>query len=609
MSSKADSSANATLGAGTYIINPKPIVEGLTEKFEVDLDALGSEDLRATIQGAELKVGDVVLSNWRGLSPDGVPFDKVQDGTVVEDAANVTIKIANKTVVDAGGGYAFLSYQVNDSAAPESLRQFCYIGLRPPEPDPDPEQLPVVQVLQSHGLEISKPDIKVNIQVVTAAYQAIQEGDKVELTVRRFRSTGTELSKLTKPLPAGQTFKGEPLEWLIPLSDLNTVDVGGRLEISYTITLKDGGERVPSRAQTFMIRGAIDDGTLLAPPSVDNGGSDEIEPGNHPNGLSIRIDGYPQRAVGDYMALAWVLPSGEKDLQIIRLDESSLLSARFTLRIAQDVLLASVGAVQVFYQYGREGRSQTSRPLSLKVVKPRAVPPMPTVRNAKQAGAVDEYNIDANDIRRNGASVIIPGEADVRPSERLEVHWQGEPNSGRTVIESPSTEGPRVFNVPAEFVAANMGNTESKRFEVFYRLVDNNTGDYWDSKPVKLLVLPLPVTVYPRIDCPEANSSEELVLVPAGATLKLESWVLIKEDQRLSFYLSGIGHEGGPIKETVRNALPVTSAEVKNGASGVLEYAVLRKLKVGAKFQLWASVSFDGDQWWDFPKLDLTLKS
>lgn len=602
MNSKADNSPIASPEKSPHSSNPKPVIEGLTQELEVDVDALGGANLRVFIRGAKLQPGDVVLSNWRGLDAEGVAFDLVGDGTPVIDPANVIVELDNKQVSAARGGYAFLSYQVNSAAGDESLRQFCYVGLR------SASRLPVVQVLQSHGLEIVKAEVQQHVKVVTAAYQAIQEGDKVELTVRRFRSSGSELSPFVTQLISQQKFEGEPLEWQIPKAQLNTVDAGGYLQVSYKIKLKDGIELDPSRTQKFMIRDVIDTGTLLPAPRVENGGSDEIDPGNYANGLPVVIDAYPQRAVGDYMMLAWGLASGETHVQVFRLDQSSLVAKQFVLRIEHKWLVASLGAVQVFYQYGREGRSLTSKVLSLNVTRPRVTPPMPTVRGSQQATEADEFNIDAYDIRRSGAYVIIPAEADLRDGEHFEVHWYGEPNAGRVVIGTPDGEGPRVFNVPADYVAANMGTTPSKRFEVFYRIVHSSTGDYWDSKSVKLLVSPLEEHRYTRIDCPEAAATGELALVPGGATLTLARWVFITENQPLSIHMSGVAPDGEQLMETLRDSVPVSKAEVEAGVSEVLSYAVLDKLKSGEKFSVWASASFDGTQWWGFPKLDLVLR-
>ncbi|AHD17201.1 hypothetical protein C163_07160 [Pseudomonas sp. FGI182] len=602
MSSTADNSPIASLGQRPHSSNPKPVIAGLTQDLEVDLDALGGANLKASIRGANLQAGDVVLSNWRGLDAEGVAFDLVADGTVVTDPDNVIVEIDNKIVTAARGGYAFLSYQVNDSASDESLRQFCYVGLR------SASRLPVVQVLQSHGLEIVKKDVQ-HLNVVAAAYQAIQEGDKAKLIVRRFRSNGNELTPAFEtPLISQQKFKGEPLEWLVPKSAFNTVTTGGYLEIGYKVELKDGSELEASRVQKFMIRDGIDIGTLLPAPRVENGGSDEIDPGNYANGLPVAIDAYTQRAVGDYMMLAWVLASGEAHVQVVRVDQSSLVAKQFVLRIAHEWLVASLGAVQVFYQYGREGHSLTSEVLSLKVTRPRLTPPMPTVRGSSSTGAADEYNINAFDIRKSGAYVIIPAEADLREGEDFEVHWQGESNAGRVIIKTPDAEGPRVFNVPADFVAANMGTTPSKRFEVFYRIVDRETNLYWESKPVKLLILPLAEERYQLIDCPEANASGELVLAPGGATLTLAPWAFINDNQLLSIHLTGVAPDDRPVAEVLRDSVPVSESEVKAGVIDALSYAVLDKLKSGDKFFVWASVSFDGTQWWSFPKLDLTLK-
>ena len=605
MNSNVDSTPIVSSMAAPSSANPKPMIEGLTQNLEIDLDALGSANLQAPIRGANLKAGDLVFSNWRGLDSEGQAFDIVADAKIVTDPATFFLEINNATVKAARGGYAFLSYQVGAVTAEESLRQFCYVGLRAPN------RLPVVQVMQSHALELVYADLQQHANVVTAAYQAIQEGDQAELTVRRFRSAGTELSKLTIALASGQKFEGQPLEWHIPKSQLNAVGVGGHLLISYTITLKGGTVLDESRIQKITMRDAIDTPSQLPAPRVDNAGSDEIDPGNYVNGLPVVIDGYPHRAVGDHLMLAWVMASGETHVQVARLDESSVAAQQFVLHIEHERLLTSLGAVQVFYQYGREGRSLTSKVLDLTVTRPRATPLMPTIRNASVGGEDNEYDIDAFVIRRSGADVIIPDEADLRDNEYLEVHWQGERNAGCVVVRVPSTEGPRVFNVPASFIAANMGTAPSKRFPVFYRIVDKNTDLYWESKPVKLLVKPLEQFRYPTIDCPEAAGTGELwVKRGEGATLELNPWPFVAADQLLSIHFSGTLNDGKDttVAVTIRDRVPVTAAEVGAGVRDVLSPALLSQLKEHTQFRVWASVSFDNVHWWGFPTQTNTIK-
>lgn len=603
MNSTADNSPIARPGNSPRSRNPMPVIEGLTQDLEVDLDALGEVNLKFFIRGANLQLGDVVFTNWRGVDAEGVAFDLVGNGTPVNDPDNVIVEIDNKLVTAARGGYAFLSYQVNSTAGDESLRQFCYIGLR------SASRLPVVQVLQSHGLEIVKAEVQQHVNVVAAAYQAIQEGDSAELTVRRIRSNGTELSPFVTQLISQQKFDGAPLEWQIPKAQLNSLDTGGHLQVSYKIKLRDGMQLEASRTQKFIIRDVIDTGTLLPVPRVENGGSDEIDPGNYTNGLPVAIDAYSQRAVGDHMVLAWMVPSGEAHVQVFRLDQSSLMAKQFVLRIEHKWLVASLGAVQVFYQYGREGRSLTSEVLSLNVTTPRVTPPMPTIRRSTQKGEEpNEFGIDAYDIRNSGAYVIIPDEADLREGEEFEVHWQGEPNAGRVVITTPSAEGPRVFNVPAKYIPANMGTTPSKRFDVLYRIVDKHTGHFLDSKPVKLLVSPLEEGRYMRIDCPDASSDGHLVLVPGGARLTLSRWIFINENQWLSIHFSGVAQDGTQLVGVLRDSVAVSESEVKEGVRDVLPYEELDKLKSDSPLSVWASVSFDGTQWWRFPTLYLTFK-
>ncbi|MEG0635646.1 MAG: hypothetical protein RR517_24285 [Pseudomonas sp.] len=594
------------------VINPLPIIDGLTENMEVDVDALQGKNLKVFIRGADVEQGDVLLSNWRAVGANGYPFDFARDAVLVEDPAEVVVEIANDILERAKGGVGLYSYQIVNQAGQEgeeSLRQFCYIGLR--GLGIAAEKLPVVHVLEAHERVIVRQSA--DLRVVVAAYQAIQEGDTVEMTVRRFRSSGAELSPYKRQLSDVQRFNGEPLEWNLPDSQLNTVGTGGRVEISYQITLKGDEVLEPSRPETFTIQSAIEPSTLLPVPKAGDGGSDVIDPGNFLNGLPIVIDAYKDRAVGDYLVLVW--SSNKKQVQqVVRLDESSLVTEHFRFTIEQKVLNESVGDAEVFYQFSRAGHALSSQVLLLKVEAPRATPPMPTVRDASSGAGAENYQIDASKLRRNGAFVIIPPQPKLRPGEHYDVHWHGHANGGRTVIEVPAVDDPDepiVCNVPVDFVAANMGETdkdESRRFDVFYRIVDKDAALYWESPPLRLLIAPLAATAYSRIQCPEANTGGELKLTPAGASLTLDPWVFINEGHPLSIHLTGVGPQGEVISETLRNAVPVSQQEHVSGVQEALKYDVLQTLAFDRQFSVWASTTFDGQVWREFPRLNLTLR-
>lgn len=72
MNSTADNSPIARPGNSPRSRNPMPVIEGLTQDLEVDLDALGEVNLKFFIRGANLQLGDVVFTNWRGVDAEGL---------------------------------------------------------------------------------------------------------------------------------------------------------------------------------------------------------------------------------------------------------------------------------------------------------------------------------------------------------------------------------------------------------------------------------------------------------------------------------------------------------------------------------------------------------
>lgn len=111
-----------------------------------------------------------------------------------------------------------------------------------------------------------------------------------------------------------------------------------------------------------------------------------------------------------------------------------------------------------------------------------------------------------------------------------------------------------------------------------------------------------------RIDCPDASSDGHLVLVPGGARLTLSRWIFINENQWLSIHFSGVAQDGTQLVGVLRDSVAVSESEVKEGVRDVLPYEELDKLKSDSPLSVWASVSFDGTQWWRFPTLYLTFK-
>lgn len=583
-----------------------PIVPDLTEFDEIDLEKLGSADLVAVIKYTGMQKGDLVSPRWVGSSPAGEAFDDVGATVPVREGdleRGLEVTIANSTITSAAGGWAFFSYT---QAGRESLRQFCYVGLRTRGQD---ERLPVMQAIQSQGL-IIQPDTldATGVRFLVPPYQAMQVGDKVTLTVVSYDEEGDEDDEERKVLTVTQEHLDKAaLSHDVRRTFFRFIDPG-HVQASYEIEFVDG-ERIGSPVQRL----AVDSTAMLPPPlgkPVIDGHEegDPLDPAQFRNGLVVRVPIYDEMAVSDRIVLRWRSPARDY-LQTLRVDPSTVASQSIAFQVDFAVLAESQGAtVEVSYLFGREGAGLRSEALRLEVVMARQLEAL--LVNRATADKTPNWGTLAADDTLSGVYVDVPPGV-VQPGEALHVHWWGISPLGQYIAEEPaSPDNPLRFHIPPEYVPANMGRgekDESRRFPVFYRLV--SAKGHVDSEHFFLRIKPEPAQYHPQVTCEQAESlSLSLAAVPAaGADLSLGTWSFIAEGQLLTLSI-GRGSGPGSWEEAIRDALPVTAQEVTAGVKAKLAKSLLEKVPLGDTFTLYARASFDGgDFFTEFKSKSLQL--
>ncbi|MDU9389389.1 hypothetical protein [Pseudomonas sp. zfem002] len=583
---------------------PEPRIPALRPDDTIDLADVGSGHLRSFVKYPGMAIGDRIHVNWRGCSQGKQVFDAldlvvdVSEDNGYDEVVGMPVFIPNDLVVGVDQGWAFYSYIIERDTLllPESLRQFAYVGVRPPPLVP----LPVVQLREARGLLLDPAAMGTHgVTAVAPPYLAMQVGDRVTLHWRGYFGgiPDTEYDTFVTLAPA---HIGKPLEWLIPAIYVYLTE-GGEAHLHYSVRYAQGAQDSESDVQVFRVMS--EPGALLPALRIDgHDGGGQLDPGAFPGGLRLYMEPYPGIRVGDQVLLHWL---GNREsfstVKSLRIDTSTLDSGTLVATVEPQWLEAAQGErISLFYQYARKGVAATAEALALTVRRPLVLP-APIVRDATAEGGSGENKgvLLAGDATY-GAQVDVPESVPLGTRDRLEVHWHGHPAGGRHVATTPISENQRrSFFIPATAIAANMGSGESKRFEVFYRLTVEDELPQ-DSTAFHLRIEPLPKSVYPNVQCLEAqgNTSLSFAAVPiTGATLWLDGWTFIAVGQLLTLEAAGVSLSGAAVSDTIRNALPVTASEfIRDRVDALLRRSFLQGLKRNQRFTLKARVSFDGGE-------------
>jgi len=589
------------------IHDPLPEIPLRNSEGEIDVEALNGQNLPVLIKKPDLVYGDEVYLIWRGVGGDGTPFDDLGSATEVppdyDPDVGLAVWVRNGAVEPFKDGWAFCSYKVNgfDEATPDSLRLFCYLGLR--DRPGQAETLAVVQGRESHDREINWSELETEGVLMQAPpYQAMQVGDRVELVIRRFNKDGAEQTPESEFHDVTEQNFGLPMLWPVRKATFTPIR-DGRAEIHYQVTLD--GNPLDSPVQVFEVKTVPSATPPLPLASVDDYTGDPLDPGKYPNGVTVRVPAYAGMQPGDFVMLHWQeAQSQDTLLRAARMDASSLDATESVFKIGPQALQA--GENKVFYQYARAGRALTSETLIVTVAAPRNLI-APLVDKATNDGADKMVLYALNAIQ--GAFVDVPS-FDLLPGERIEVHWSGHPNGGRQVVSEPEPGTERRYKVDPGVVAANMhqvGDNEGRRFPVLYKIVDSQGAPVAESLPVNLRVSPLAPN--PTFTCAQAEPvSGDLKrsrltvngaqLVIAGAGL----WSFAAPGQLLTIRIDDL------TAGMLRNKLAITPAEFATAkVEQWLSRAVYDQMTDNKQYTVFGEVSYDqGDSWHQLPTLNLT---
>ncbi|WP_434771070.1 hypothetical protein [Pseudomonas entomophila] len=589
-----------------------PIIESLNGYDEIDLERLADQPLVTFIQYDGIQLGDRLRLNWRGASATGEPLDDVSTEREVETpdfdpvSKRLKVNIPNTFLVKADQGYAFYSYERLTGVPEESLRTFCFVGVRRHRM----EHMPVAQALNGHALHIDPATLgNAGCLFLAPAYQAMQAGDRVTLHFSGYVEDGQFDEEHVVDYPVTDQDVGRSIRWRVPRGQFDWIE-DGHADVFYRIAFVDGGV-LESAPQTYRIGPPPADPALLSAPFILGHAGGPLDPAAFPEGLTIRIPPYQDLHTADWTLLQ---VNDEPGSAALRADLTTLASGIQGIKLEASAL-AGLTRLKLGYQVAREGLGLVSQELDLEMLQPRNLSSV-QVDNAQTESPEPNLVLDA-DLATTGAYVDVP-DPGLRSGERLQLHWQGRSSAGSHVHTLPTgSQPPFRFAVPATVVAANMEATAgaaAKRFPVFYRLV-RDAGGYEESPPVQLRITPLARSRYPIIQCAEAlGGTLSLAAVPArGATLTLPGWVFMAAGQKVNVIFRGVKANHQPLVAVLRSA-DVTADEVRQrNVVVMLSREVLSSQGKGFDFTLEVKVNFENetpdDTWFDFQPLVLTLQA
>ncbi|KAE9643251.1 hypothetical protein [Pseudomonas sp. PB106] len=374
----------------------------------------------------------------------------------------------------------------------------------------------------------------------------IKEGNAIELKWFGTRPDTTTYDPELEWFFPSATEASDPNGFIVSVDGkhLKTLE-GGTLDLSYNLLTDENGNvaRRPSLHATVLNVGEPQ--FELVKPIVLGEKDGALEPNDLPNGLgkltAPRPVNNPTQS-GDTVTYFWSVEGSEpvtdsKKLNALSANKDVIftLDANF---VATHIEAHRGKTITVRYEIFRVASNTTSysNPLEFVVGQPlEAVLPLPLLPQATGVGAF--VTLAPLDVQ-TGARVIVAYDG-MTTSQSIQLSLLGTPDAGSPTFppQQGSTSGSVEFLIPAEAIAANIGNAD-KTFTLAYE-VTAGTSKY-PSKVLTVTVTPLPATELDKVSIVQAEGNDlDVTNVTEGATVLARDWAFIALNQRVKLELKG----------------------------------------------------------------------
>lgn len=596
-----DRTAPVLVNDGVLIFAPEVITNGVTADWLAAHDDKLIAELPTYLTPA---AGDLITLYW-GSSPVGQ--DEVATHTLIRDDLGkpIQIEFAGDTIRQSGNGVRYAGYKIQDRAGNTSQRALAQelkvTALAPTLPAPGvPSLLPDGTQWDEIGLLPAADALKpLPVEVPAWDHQPVS-GARTLLTLYWVTGASTHQAGYREwdasAHPPGEIPQAERL---LDVQPVRLVE--GSHEVWYHLTDPQGSSHDSLRTPV-----TID---LTAPQLGSNGGrllfdTDTITEQyliDNNDRLLAEVPIYTTMKPGDVITWYWsvdpnqVRPDDVVDSRTLQRGEIQPLSLVFTGAM---ILARGDGERYAFYRLRDRAGNETpnSSPVRLTVQAQPVGRELPAPRVAEATGSGSQSSLDPINAR-NGATVVIPPEAEFKPGDVIEVFWAAPGSEG--AYQSRDAETPGRFKVPAEYVPAHMG----KQIPVYYQVSGNGP----DEESLRhTLSVQRVGSGWPTVQCtrPTINAGRlSLATVIGHAAFRVSAWLFMGAGQQITITLSASG-----TSRVVLDAHVVTAQDVTNRfiATDVVK-STLEQLPLGS-LNVLVKVSFDGGSTVvNFPTLNLTL--
>ena len=590
----------------------RPDVDHLDERLNsIDLGALGDANLSTWVSYSGVGSGQEIFLNWRGCRADNSVDDQYGLATVIrlDPQGRGEVMIVNDRVAALRGGQVFYSFWLTDErgdpVGEESDRRFFFVD----RPADGLWTLPVAHLQDAHDCSINANSTNGVVVLATAPYAAMAQGDKVYLRWEPWYFESMQGEVIEQVVEVEERHRGRPLEWSL---DMANVSLYSFAFLDYRIEFADGSSS-RSPVQRFDIVWLDPTSPLLEAPRIPGLVGSTLDPDDdaYRDGLWLEVEPYPELELGDSLVLYAV--GRDVTLRSLRADPSSLDSKRMAFHLEREWLQSddNRGAQVAFsYEFSRQGTQRRSQVLELTLQRKLHLP-LPVILDAAQEQGDDSHQgvVHPRNLK-GGAQVSIPQDAELGdgelPAPQVLLHWEGHGSTGAVILPRPTAGDTRLFKVPREHMAANLG----RQLEVYYTVTRSGEQPRTSEK-FELRIADFDTSSYPSIQVRgTADRKLSLGKVPqAGASCSVVAWTFMAEGQLLGIEVEGVSKPGPVVRHTLRAPTAVTGDEYYAGRfEATLPKSFLDSLKIDTYFRLTASASFDsGETWRDFPAPDIQL--
>ena len=472
------------------------------------------------------------------------------------------------------------------------------------EPPVSPDALPNIPGGQENLLPLSALVCPLRIEVPMWGYSNPSPGHPERL----FLYWGAQL---VEEKTWRDTIAPDDLYFDIPVALL----ADGQVLVTYRVHGYNGSQ-VASEPLTLTIDKVApllggEEGALIVDDQALNEGVTVRYLESHDDCLLATVPGYDSPAVGDTVTYYWDRkPFANERVGELEVTEQNA-GQPLVLEFAGDMIREREDGQRYIHYRVRDragNDSARSQPVTLAVTAtpvPRSLGP---VLIAKAEGSGPQLTLALDDFEAP-LLIEVPTETVVHPGETITVVW-GEPGSvGHYSTRTPYDGRDRHFEIPVQKVLAQSKQT----LPVIYQI--SGGGSTLDSDLRRVEVRAMTQRL-PQVNLVGADSTGfNLGSAPAHIPVKLATWRMIAEGQRVSIQVTGVSQSGSEAPAfDVLVAHPVSATEARQGIG--MDNAVtvpktyLASLRVNERFTISVQVSFDeGENWVRFPYINLTLRA